>query len=808
MAKKKTSKEKPLGGNSHRDYPLLISRDTVALPGLMVPLYVNAGPSANSVSFALENSSFLILLLQSGAPDEPPSIKNVSSMGTYARIIQCVQLSNGDMKIRVHVQGRAQVVAFKGFSPMMFGTVELLNEQSLVKLSPKHEQLLKEMKGRFAALGEFEPGVSDLVATAQEIFDPGELADLIATTISLSAENVQSVLEELDGLKRLARVQELLSAEFDRASLRAGISQRADREIGRLQREEILREHLRQIQAELGEEYDSDEEVGKLGELLRKKKMPAAVKRSAEKQLRRLRQLHPDTSEAALARTYLDWMLDVPWSFRTKDRLDLERAKKILDEDHYGLEKTKERVLDFLGVQKLRRGAKGPILLLVGPPGVGKTSLGRSIARAMGRKFYRLSLGGLRDEAELRGHRRTYVGALPGRIIQGLKSAGTKNPVFMLDELDKVGTDFRGDPASVLLEILDPEQNKAFEDHYLNVPYDLSEVMFIGTANITDTIPRPLLDRMEVVELPGYTLEEKVQISQRYIIPREKEENGLGSIPIKVPDSLIEFIVNGYTRESGVRELGRRVSTVFRKVARAVVEGTKAPKTLTEAFVEQSLGPIRFLPEKIQKEDDIGVATGLAWTEVGGETLTIEVTVTHGKGDLSLTGQMGEVMQESAKAALTYVQSRAEQLGISPDFYESSGVHVHIPEGAIPKDGPSAGVAIVTSLVSVLTNRKVASDLAMTGEITLRGNVLPIGGLREKALAALRVGIKRVIIPKENARELVEFPKYLLEQIKFIPVETLDEVLDAALRPVAQTKRKSSSKKKSKNSALKHRTMR
>ncbi len=723
------------------------------------------------------------MTLQSPSANSEAGKDNLCTIGGICRVIHSVRLTNGDLKVRLHVQGRGKVNSFISFSPVIRAKVQLLEDSTVIDLSPKEERVIEQVREKLSVLSQYDSAIEDHVAVSAEIFDPGALADLAASVLPLQPMELQRVLEELDRVKRLKLVEELLNSQIDVAAIKERIASSAQKELGRMHHEELLREQLRQLQAELGDSPEYEDELSDLKKMLGKSRMPAAVKKEAEKQLRRLQQLHPDTSEAALARTYLDWILDLPWSKRTVDRLDLKRAQKILDEDHFGLDKTKERILDFLGVRKLRKEHRGPILLLVGPPGVGKTSLGRSIAKALGRKFVRVSVGGLRDEAELRGHRRTYVGALPGRVVQGLKTAGTKNPVFMLDEIDKIGSDYRGDPSSVLLEVLDPEQNKEFEDHYLNVPFDLSEVMFIATANMTDSIPSALLDRMEIIELSGYTTEEKLQIARRYLIPQEKEENGLKDISVRIPDQVVLELINGYTRESGVRELRRTISTIFRKVARTIAEEKREPKVITSGILEKYLGPIKFFPDKRPQKDEIGVVTGLAWTSVGGELLPIEVTVTKGKGSLSLTGQMGEVMRESGMAALTWVMSKAESLGIDPNFYESSNVHVHVPQGAIPKDGPSAGTAIATAMVSILTGRPISSTVAMTGEITLRGSVLPIGGLKEKALAALRVGIRIVIIPKENYRETREFPKYLLDKVTFVPVEGIEEVLAVALSP-------------------------
>ncbi len=762
---------------------LLPTREIVALPGLIIPIIITEGKNAEAVSYALQHNRFVALTLQTGSGDDKPSKHNLRDIGTYAQIAHSIRLSNGDLRVRLHVQGRIRIKSFTSLIPFVKAKVEYLDGSDVINLTAEQEKLVEDVRQKFTVLAKYDPSVDELVSASQDLFDPGALADLIGAALPLETVEGQKVLEETKPLKRLQLVKTLLNAQVDVAAIKERISNRAEKEIGRAQHEQLLREQLRQIQVELGDEESIETEMAELKMRAEKAKMPADAKSEVVKQIRRLEQLHPDTSEAALARTYLDTILELPWSKKTRDQLSLKVARRILEEDHYGLEKTKERILDYLGVRKLKKGARGPILLLVGPPGVGKTSLGRSIARALDRKFVRVSLGGLRDEAELRGHRRTYVGALPGRIIQGLNTAGTKNPVFMLDEIDKVGSDFRGDPASVLLEILDPEQNRNFEDHYLNLPFDLSEVMFICTANITDTIPTPLLDRMEIIDIAGYTTEEKLEISKRYIVPREEQENGVQNRKLHLTDNAILHLINCYTRESGVRELGRNISTVFRKIARMVAEGGKPEKRIAEDLVETFLGPLRYVPDKRLSMDEIGVVSGLAWTSTGGEIMTLEASITKGKGSLSLTGQMGEVMRESAMAALTYVLSTAEKYGIDPGIYEQSSIHVHVPQGAIPKDGPSAGIAIASALVSLLTNRPISRNVAMTGEITLRGSVLAVGGLKEKALAALRVGIPVVIIPKENERELVEFPKYLLDQVTFVPVESIDEVLRVALVP-------------------------
>lgn len=758
--------------------PLLPAREVVPLPATVLPIQVSQKAHVAAVRFALEHEKYLVISYQKNGAKT--SRKNLSAVVAICRIANSVEIPGGDLKIRVHVEGRGKIVSFNSLQPFIKVSVTELNTES-VQLSKATERLMETMRSKLGVLAEYDSVIEDHLLALKETADPGAFSDLIAAVLPLNNDEALAVFLEEDALKRIKIVDGYLKNHLKELSIKEKISSQVQAEMSRSERELFLREQMRQIQVELGEEPDNEDDLRDLEAQLERVGMPPEIKKEVKVQLRRLKQLHPDTSEAALARTYLDWIADLPWSKRTKDRLDINFARKVLDEDHYGLQKTKERILDFLGVRKLKKESRGPILLFVGPPGVGKTSLGRSIASALGRKFFRLSLGGLRDEAELRGHRRTYIGAMPGRIIQGLKLAGSKNPVMMLDELDKVGADFRGDPAAVLLEILDPEQNRAFEDHYLNIPFDLSEVMFIGTANVTDTIPRALVDRVETIELSGYTNEEKLQIALRYLVPKQLEENGLSRGDLGFSEKSVEHIINSYTRESGVRELGRQIGTICRKCARMIAEEKKAPATITPKLVETLLGPIIYSPDRKLKSHEVGVCTGLAWTEVGGEILTVEVSKTKGKGQLSLTGQLGEVMRESAMAALTYVLSTAEHFGIDPNFYEQSNLHIHVPQGAIPKDGPSAGIAIGTALVSLLSNKAVSRDVAMTGEITLRGQVLQIGGLREKALAALRAGIRTVVIPKDNERELGEFPKYLLEKVHFVPVNNLDEVLQVAL---------------------------
>lgn len=771
-----------LSDDEERDLtlPVLPVQDISTFPGLVFPIHVETSSYILAIEDAVEKKNgYVALMLQ--LDDEEPTERNISEIGTYAKITHSTRLPTGDYKIRLHVYGRVRVTSYVHFEPWIEAEIEYLDDDIHIKISAQQAKMMEDVRQKFATFIEHEEVSEVEVEDLDEMFEPGILADFIATYLPLDVEIGQEIIKEQNQHRRLHLVGQALNAALEELRIKERIFEKASEELGKGEQEDLLREQLRQIQQELGVAEDYEDEIIEFQRQIAKLRLPAIVKKEAGRQLRRLQLMHFDTSEAAVARTYLSWITDLPWSKRTRDRVDLEKAKEILDFDHHGLDKTKERILDFLGVRKLRGDLRGPILLLVGPPGVGKTSLGRSIARALGRKFVRISLGGVRDEAEIRGHRRTYVGAMPGRILQGLKTAGSKNPVMMLDEIDKVGSDFRGDPSSVLLEVLDPEQNKSFEDHYLNVPFDLSEVMFIATANVTDTIPSALRDRMEVIEISGYTTEEKVEICNRYLVPQEKEENGLKDHDVSFQKDALLSIIHDYTEESGVRELRRTISTVFRKIARMVAETKEIPQTVTPEVVENLLGPQRYFPEKKMSDHEVGVVTGLAWTEVGGQLLTVEAALTKGKGTLSLTGQLGEVMQESAKAALTYVLSHSEQIGFDEAVYERSNIHIHVPHGAIPKDGPSAGIAIATALVSLFTGRRVSRDVAMTGEITLRGRVIPIGGLKEKALAARRAGIPTVVIPKENEVELQEFPKYLLEQVTFIAVETISEVLRVAL---------------------------
>ncbi|OFV88336.1 MAG: endopeptidase La, partial [Acidobacteria bacterium RBG_16_70_10] len=633
-----------------------------------------------------------------------------------------------------------------------------------------------------------KPISPEVIVIANNMEEPGRLADLTASNLDLKVEGAQAILEALDPVERLRRVHELLTKELEVLTMQQEISSQAKGEMDRTQREFFLRQQLKAIQVELGEGNELSEEIAQLRDKAAKAKMPKPVLEEVDRQLKKLERMHPDAAETATLRNWLDWMVTLPWGKSTKDNLELKEAQTILDEDHYGLEKVKERIVEYLAVRKLKDKMKGPLLCFVGPPGVGKTSLGRSIARALGRKFVRLSLGGVKDEAEIRGHRRTYVGSMPGRIIQGIHQASANNPVFMMDEVDKIGADFRGDPSSALLEVLDPEQNNTFRDHYLGVPFDLSNVMFITTANLTDTIQPAFLDRMEVIRLSGYTEYEKLEIAKRHLVPKQLDEHGLTPEHLVFTDRALRALINTYTREAGLRNLEREIAAIARKVARKVAEGETRPARITPAALPRYIGAPKILPEERLKKDAIGIATGLAWTATGGDVLFVEALVMKGKGRLTLTGHLGEVMKESAQAALSYARSRAKEYGIRDDYFATHDLHVHVPEGAIPKDGPSAGVTMATAMISAFTLRPVRCSVAMTGEITLRGQVLPIGGLKEKILAARRIGIDTMVCPEPNRKELDEVPAHLRRGMTFHLVEDVEQVLRLALAPPPETR--------------------
>ena len=761
---------------------MLLLRDIVIFPYMIAPLFVGREKSKNAIDQSLSTNRMILLLTQKDMEIEDPKREDVYEMGTVALIMRMLKLPDG--RVRILAQGliRARIESFEEDGPYITAKLQVVHEPEKAEKTMEAEALIRNVRNgleKATSLGKNVPPEVLIIAT--NIDEPGRLADLTASNLELKVEEAQEILEIVDPLQRLKKVYELLTRELELLDVQSKISTEAKGEMDKLQKQYYLRQQMKAIQKELGESTEIQEEIKGYQDKLKKLRVAEEVRDEIEKQITRLAQMHPESAETAVVRNYLDWMFSLPWNKITVDNLDLVKAKEILDEDHYGLDKVKERILEYLGVRKLSKKIKGPILCFVGPPGVGKTSLGKSIARALGRNFIRISLGGVRDEAEVRGHRRTYVGAMPGRIIQGIRRAGSNNPVFMMDEVDKIGADFRGDPSSALLEVLDPEQNNSFRDHYLGVPYDLSKVMFITTANLLDPIQPAFRDRMEVLELPGYTEEEKLQIAVKHLIPKQIAENALDSKFIDFSEGSVKKIISLYTREAGVRNLEREIASVCRKVARKVAEGRKTLTRITSQNVEPFLGPAKIFKDQLLHKNQVGVATGVAWTEAGGEILFVEATKMQGKGNLSLTGSLGEVMKESAQAALSYARAHAREFGIDNRLFQRNDFHIHIPEGAIPKDGPSAGVTIATSFISLCTDIKVRWDVAMTGEITLRGNVLPVGGVKEKVLAAQRMGVKRMILPLHNKKDLVDIPKKVIKEMEFIYVEDVKEVLKNAL---------------------------
>src|SRR5881398_3167137 len=751
------------------ELPILPLRGVVIFPSAIVPLLISRGASLKLVEECLAGDRMLGLAAQKNPEEETPAPEGLYSRGTAGRILK--MLKYPDQSVRILVQGlrRIEIAGFTQREPYFRADVHHL--QDVLRSSKDLDAVQAHMVNQFAKFVSMIPYLPDeLQVVVMNIKDPSKVTDLIASNLNISLEEKQDLLSTVDVRTRLEKLSGILNREI---------------ELNKNQKEFYLRQQMKAIQKELGEGDGKSAEVEELRRRVEEARMPPEALKAAEHELERLRMIPPESAEHTVVRTYLEWLVSLPWAVSTDDNLDLHHARQVLDEDHFDLERIKDRILEYLAVRRLRKDPKRPILCFVGPPGVGKTSLGRSIARAMGRKFVRISLGGIRDEAEIRGHRRTYIGALPGRIIQKIKNAGSNNPLFMLDEIDKLGMDFRGDPASALLEVLDPEQNNTFQDHYLDVPFDLSRVMFITTANLLDPIPPPLRDRMEVIQLPGYTEEEKLQIARQFLVPKQLDANGLREENLRFEDDALTKIIRAYTREAGLRNFEREIGRVCRKVARAITEGRTEPVVCTAAKAREYLGAERFFSEVAERTEDPGVAVGLAWTPNGGDILFVESTRMAGKKSLTLTGSLGDVMKESAQAALSYIRSRADRLGIAPDFYENADLHVHVPAGAIPKDGPSAGVTIATSLASLLTGRPVRPNVAMTGEITLRGKVLPVGGIKEKVLAARRAGVESVILPRRNEKDLEDIPEDVRRSLRFTFVETMDEVLDAALERAA-----------------------
>ncbi|GGD54461.1 endopeptidase La [Paenibacillus nasutitermitis] len=764
-----------------RRLPLLPLRGLLVYPSMVLHLDVGRDKSVRALDRAMLDDHMILLCSQSEVNIEEPTQEDIYRVGTIARVRQMLKLPNGTIRVLVEGVNRAEIMDYLPNDDFYEVTVKEMPEEE--SSDPEIDALMRTVLNQFEHYINLSKKVTpETLAAVSDIDEPGRLADVITSHLTLKIKDKQDILETIDVRDRLEKLLDILNNEREVLELERKISQRVKKQMEKTQKEYYLREQMKAIQKELGEKEGRAGEVEELRTLMAEAELPDKVKEKVEKEIDRLEKMPASSAEGGVIRNYIDWLLSLPWNKKTEDDLDVAKAEMILNEDHYGLEKPKERVLEYLAVQQLVKKLKGPILCLVGPPGVGKTSLARSIAKSLGRQFVRISLGGVRDEAEIRGHRRTYVGAMPGRIVQGMKTAGTRNPVFLLDEIDKMAMDFRGDPASALLEVLDPEQNNSFSDHFIEVPFDLSNVMFVTTANAVHNIPRPLLDRMEMLYIPGYTELEKLQIAERYLLPKQKREHGLQEEQLLLNETAMMQVIREYTRESGVRNLEQQVAAICRKAAKAIVsDPERTPIEVDAVKVKEWLGPAKFRYGMAEVEDQVGAVTGLAWTEVGGDTLVIEVTVLPGSGKLTLTGKLGDVMKESAQAAFSYTRSKAKELNIDPDFHEKNDIHIHIPEGAIPKDGPSAGITMATALISALTGRFVSREVAMTGEITLRGRVLPIGGLKEKSLAAHRAGIKKVLLPKENERDLRDIPDSVRNDLEFIPVSHMDEVLQHAL---------------------------
>ncbi|AIW41270.1 endopeptidase La [Paenibacillus sp. SEL3] len=763
-----------------RRFPLLPLRGLLVYPSMVLHLDVGREKSVKALEKAMVEDNLILLCSQSEVNIEEPTQEDIFRVGTVAKVRQMLKLPNGTIRVLVEGLERAEIIQYTDNEEYYEVMAKELHEAENVQ--PETDALMRTVLTQFEHYINLSKKVTpETLAAVSDIEEPGRLADVITSHLTLKIKEKQDILETIDVTQRLEKLLDILNNEREVLELERKINQRVKKQMEKTQKEYYLREQMKAIQKELGEKEGRAGEVEELRNQLSELELPVPVKEKVEKEIDRLEKMPASSAEGGVIRNYVDWLLSLPWNKFTDDDLDIVKAEEVLNNDHYGLDKPKERVLEYLAVRKLVKTIKGPILCLVGPPGVGKTSLARSIAKSMGREFVRISLGGVRDEAEIRGHRRTYVGAMPGRIIQGMKTAGTSNPVFLLDEIDKMASDFRGDPSAALLEVLDPEQNNTFSDHFVELPFDLSNVMFVTTANAAHNIPRPLMDRMETLYIPGYTELEKLEIANRYLLPKQKREHGLDEEQLVIGEDTLLRVIREYTRESGVRNLEQQMASLCRKAAKSVVSGGEGPIQITPDNLKDYLGIAKFRYGVAELEDQIGTVTGLAWTEVGGETLMIEVTVVPGSGKLILTGKLGDVMKESAQAAFSYTRSKAVDLGIELDFYEKNDIHIHIPEGAIPKDGPSAGITIATALISALTNRHVSKDVAMTGEITLRGRVLPIGGLKEKSLAAHRAGYKKILLPKDNERDLKDIPDSIRQDVEFVPVAHMDQVLKHAL---------------------------
>ncbi len=778
-----------------KEVTLLPIKGMVVYPYLVMPLMISNQKYAKMVDEALLEGKTIGLFTQKPDSITEEGEDNIYKIGTSASILKMLRFPDGSVRFLVQGLSRIRLIKITSSDPYLTAEVEEIEEET--RKDVKLEALTRNVHEILRKVTDLAPYLSEenyVSAINQD--NASKLADFVASNLNLNIQQKQEILEVTNVRKRLEKLLAHLNKEYEVLELSKKIQADAASEMGKLQKEYILKEQLKAIQKELGMGDERSEEIDEFRKKIEEAGMPEVAQEAAEKELDRLARMNPSSAEYTVARTYIDWMVTIPWQKESEDMLDISKAEKILDEDHYDLEKVKERILEYLAVRKLKTDIKGPILCFVGPPGVGKTSLGRSIARALGRKFERISLGGMHDEAEIRGHRRTYIGSMPGRVIQSIRRAGTKNPVFMLDEIDKVGKDFRGDPASALLEVLDPEQNDTFSDHYLDVPFDLSKVMFITTANILDTIPDVLRDRMEIIRIPGYTDLEKTQIAKRFLMPRELNEHGLTKKDLKITDAALRKVINDYTRESGLRNLDRELATICRKVAKNVAVGKKGKVNVGVESVHKYLGPPKFVRELVERTERIGVVPGLAWTQTGGEVLFVEATKMKGKGNLSLTGHLGDVMKESVHAAYSYVKSIADDLGIDDDEFGKVDVHVHVPSGAVPKDGPSAGIVMATAIASLFSGRTVKTRLAMTGEITLRGMLLPIGGLKEKSLGAYRAGINMIVLPEQNEKDIFDLPKELKSKMKYKFVKTIDEALKLALSPEKKKKKATAKKKK------------